>query len=181
MMLIQFNVLYTTYYKKVYSTCLFILKDPILAEDATQEAFTKAYAKIDTLKNSQVFGQWINSIAARTAIDMYREKKKVFVMEDSALIDFLVSKTVEHKDQLDEKIMQIEIRTELRWVINKLNSRFKKVILLKYYWQLKDKEIANLLGIPVGTVKSNLYRAKKQLKYILKAQNKQQTNISIYW
>ncbi len=83
----HFKVLYITYHKKVYSACLMILKNQALAEEAAQEAFTRAYESIDTLKDPSKFGAWVASIATKISINIYNRNKKIVSIETQGILD----------------------------------------------------------------------------------------------
>ncbi|SMB86085.1 RNA polymerase sigma-70 factor, ECF subfamily [Desulfonispora thiosulfatigenes DSM 11270] len=167
-----FKVLYTTYYKRVYSTCFLILKNHYLAEESAQEAFIKAYKNIDKLKDASKFGAWVAVIASRCAIDIYRDNQKVVAIEDNDLLEkFIIQKTNNYIDPYDE-LENLELSKEMRLAITKLTPPANQIIILKFYWQLKDQEIADMLEKPLGTIKSSLHRSKGTLSKILPSINK---------
>lgn len=168
---LHFKVLYATYYKKVYSTCLMLLKNHSLAEDATQEAFLKAYKNISSLKDVNKFGGWVASIATRCAIDIYNQNKKNVLLDQQEVMEhFLNAKAV--PDDSYEHLEQAELTRELKTAIAQLNPPLNQMVILKYYWQLNDREIAEMLDVPVGTVKSSLFRARQTLAKVLPSINK---------
>ena len=167
-----FKVLYTTYYKRVYSTCLLILKNHSLAEEAAQEAFIKAYNNIDKLKDPSKFGPWVASIASNCAIDLYKSNKNVLIIEDNETLDFLINQKIDNTHDPYNELEKSELGREMRLAISKLEPQLEQMVILKYYWELKDKEIADVLQVPIGTVKSSLHRARRTLSGILPSINK---------
>ncbi|MDD4665957.1 MAG: sigma-70 family RNA polymerase sigma factor [Clostridia bacterium] len=161
----MFKVLYMKYYQKVYVTCLLILKNTTLAEEATQEAFLKAYTKIETLKNPEKFGAWVASIAAKQAINLYNRNKKVLIFDEQELkTQFLkTNNKLLYENEPCSKYLAKEKTQEIREAIYCLSPPLSQMIILKYYWELTDPEIAKRLKLPLGTVKSSLYRARKLL------------------
>jgi RNA polymerase sigma-70 factor (ECF subfamily) len=157
----HFKILYTTYYPKVYKICYVILKNNHLAQEATQEAFVIAYEKINTLKDANKFGVWMSAIATNEAIRIYRNNRKLIPIEEQDLLDYL------NDDKYSEDVLNVIIQEEtahdLKTAITKLKPKLKQVIVLKYYSDLSEIEISDLLSIPLGTVKSTLFRAKKIL------------------
>lgn len=170
----SFKVLYTTYYKKVYSTCLLILKNHHLAEESTQEAFIKAYRNIDKLKDPTKFGVWIASIASNCAINIYKENKNnnVVNIEDVEVMDYLLSQRINRYNTPYDELEKLELNKEMKIAISKLKPPLNQLIILKYYWELTDQEISEMLDMPLGTVKSSLYRARKILSRVLPSINK---------
>ena len=156
-----FKILYTTYYQRVYKCCLFILNNPALAEDAAQDAFLKAYENLSELRDLSKFGAWVASIATKNAINLYNRNKRSLPL-DNETIFHRIDKVSLSNDPQDIAVYN-ETSEELQRVIAQLNPPMNQLILLKYYWDLKDQEIAELLGIPLGTVKSSLHRDRKSV------------------
>lgn len=173
----HFQVLYVTYYQRVYASCLLILKNHAIAEEATQEAFIKAFECIHTLREPSKFGAWIASIATRIAINIYNRDKKVVLMDNQEVLDNFARRTYPIDDPVSY-VEDMQISKELRLAINRLEPPLNQLIILKYYWELSDPEIAELLEIPLGTVKSSLYRAKKMLAKALPAINKDYLHVA---
>jgi RNA polymerase sigma-70 factor (ECF subfamily) len=169
-----FKVLYMKYYQKVYITCFLILKNSALAEEATQEAFLKAYMKIHTLKDSKKFGAWVAAIATKHAINLYNRNKKVLIFDDQELKKQYIKTNKKYFQENDpcNKYLAKETAQEVREAIYCLPPSLSQMIILKYYWELTDPEIAKRLKKPLGTVKSSLYRARKILSKKLAESNK---------
>lgn len=160
-----FQSLYASYYKKVYHTCLMILRNHHLAEEASQEAFLKAYEKLDSLNDHTKFGAWVAAIATNHCISLYKSNKKITSVDREEVLDWLDKNLI--YDSVQNEVERKELSVEVKKAISKLNPSLKQLIILKYYWGLKEKEIAEYLGMPLGTVKSSLYRARKHLSKIL--------------
>ncbi|MGI6587673.1 MAG: RNA polymerase sigma factor [Peptococcia bacterium] len=160
-----FKILYLKYYQKVYITCFLILKNSALAEEATQEAFLKAYMNIHTLKDPEKFGAWVAAIATKHAINLYNRNKKVLVFDDYELRKQYLKTNKMYFQENDpcNKYLAKETAQEIREAIYCLSPPLSQMIILKYYWELTDPEIAKRLKLPLGTVKSSLYRARKIL------------------
>lgn len=162
-----FQVLFELFYEDVYKTSYFITRDPSLAEDATQEAFCKAFQKLDTLRESKKFGPWVKSIAARSAIDIMRQRQRFTVVED--ITGFSLDDYINNIPQSlpENETVKRELRSNIKEAIYALNPIHRQVIVMKYYLSLNTREIADTLNLPIGTVKSRLYRALKQLEVSL--------------
>jgi len=168
----SFEILYSTYVKKIYSTCLLILKSHHLAEEAVQESFISAYNNMHKLKDPAKFEAWIASIATNCAIDLYKTNQKLIPIENNEVIDYFMNQCIPSTNDPLQKLEKLEISEEIHSAITKLTPPANQILILKYYWDLKDEEIAEMLQIPVGTVKSSHYRAKKTLSKILLTINK---------
>lgn len=146
--------LYEQNFENVYKTAYFILKDKELAEDATQETFVKAFKNLHNLQDITKIGAWLKVIASRTAIDIYNKKKK---RNETISEDFLMYKEHSYEEKEEESVQEIEEKLEI------LKPEFKEILILKYIEGLKENEIADLLKIKLGTVKSRISRAKEAL------------------
>lgn len=166
-----FQVLFELFYSDVYKTSYFITQDFSLAEDATQEAFCKAFQKLDTLREFNKFGSWIKTIAARCAIDIMRKRQRFTVVEDFA--QFSQDNYVNSLPQLlpENELEKNELKSCIKRAIYDLNPIYRQVIVMKYFLNLTSQEIADALDLPVGTVKSRLFRALNQLKISLQDEN----------
>lgn len=160
-----FKALYMKYYQRVFNTCYLILKNSALAEEATQEAFLKAYTHIQTLKDPEKFGAWVASIATKQAINIYNRNKKVFAIGEQELNNYyvMVNKERIYANEPCSEYLLKERAEEIREAIYCLTPILKQMVILKYYWALTDPEIAESLKLPLGTVKSSLFRARKLL------------------
>ena len=138
---------------KLYKMAYIYMKNENDALDVVQETITRAYANIHTVKEEQYFATWLMRILINTALEMLRKNEKIVP---------LLEQQPEHEQSLtnDEKL-------DLLQAIEQLDEKYKTVILLRYYRDLQIKEIADLLGCPEGTVKTNVHRGIQQLKKFL--------------
>lgn len=133
--------------------CTLQLGDPSLAEDAVQDTFVKAYRRMSGFKGQSSERTWLTSIAINTCRDYQRSSWHRRV--DGSLTP----------DDLPERAYEAEntdctVLTEVR----KLKPRYREVILLRYYQDLKLCEIAKALNISLSSVKYRLRSAEKQLR-----------------
>ncbi len=161
------KIIFEMHYERVYHAAYFVLQDKHLAQDVTQETFLKAFQKMDTLQNGNKLGAWLATIATRTAIDFLRKIKR--------RNDILIEDVYKDEEHFDEEMTSIEDKVEYQFVekIIQKNIRileppgYREVLILKYEYELQDKEIADALGISVNAAKSRLHRARKKLKDML--------------
>lgn len=153
------RVLFELFYEDAYRSAYMITRDPHQAEDATQEAFLKAFTHFDTLAEPKKFGAWLKSIVVRTAIDLLRREKR-FVFSDDLEGESGEAGLYPGAFPLPEEELE---RTELKAVVQQavaaLPAKQQLVVVLKFYHGLKDPEIAQVLQVSVGTVKSRAHRA----------------------
>lgn len=128
-----------------------ILRNETDAEDAVGEAVIKAYEHLDSLREPEKFRQWIMMITANEAKHLFQKRKKIHLMEDVS------SCGLSHEDRHDE----------LWELILTLDEKYRSVIILYFYEQMKIREISEILHISQGTVKSRMARARAMLKKLL--------------
>lgn len=168
---IALEILFEDYYDKVYRTAFSILLDTELAKDATQEAFAKAFNKIDTLREKNKFGSWVCSIATNICKDILKQviidrNKNISIYDSNGktkeymyeLIDFNIP---------DKIYDNIEMRHELQYCINQLDKDTRIIINLRYYYEFTYREIAEIMNMKEGTIKTKIHRGKKKLAIIL--------------
>ncbi|MHA6250297.1 RNA polymerase sigma factor [Oceanobacillus sp. CAU 1775] len=144
------NEIYVRYFDKVYKTSYYILKNEELAKDATHDTFIKAFKNLRKIQDQSKLNAWITTIATRTAIDIYNKNKKRITHE-------LKEEHIPVSDDINYKKMELENYLE------SIPPEQKQILILKYIEDLTEKEIAKLLSIKLGTVKSRIYRAKQKL------------------
>lgn len=149
------KTVYERFRGPVFAISMSILRDHGLAADATQQTFLKAWRAAATFDASRRFGPWIYAIARRTAIDIYRKESRSIAKPD---ID-----TVFHSGGLDTVWEVFEVRSAL----DQLPDDEREVIRLSHFEGLTHSEIAEHMGIPVGTVKSRSHRAHQRLVGLL--------------
>ncbi|MEA1961576.1 MAG: RNA polymerase sigma factor [Bacillota bacterium] len=148
-----------TYYPNLVNYLYFTTRDRFLAEDIAQEAFAASIDKFDQLKNPDKFLPWITSIALNIAKTLVKRGKRVTPVEDiDSCIKFFPGDDFPI-EMVDRKEMQIVVQN----AIAKLSPQEQNVVIMRYYLDMKDKDIAQALGVTVGTVKKVLFRAKAKL------------------
>lgn len=138
--------------EKLYKTAYAYVKNEQDALDIVQDTVYKAYISIDTLKKPKYFNTWLTKILINISINTLNKNKKVTYLEEEPM--------AEGSTTLDNKDTEIDILNEL----DKLDKKYKDVIVLKYFEDLTIKEIANVLEIPIGTAKTYLNRGLSSLR-----------------
>lgn len=160
---------YELFYGKMMAVCLRYTKNADQAKDILQDGFIKVFRSMDKFNRAGSFEGWIRRIMVNTAIDHFRRTKNAYLLlgEERSIEDF--------GDQDEEDILAEEEQEE-EWdvkpadVINamqKLTPAYRTVFNLYVFEELTHKEIADMLGINIGTSKSNLAKAKQNLKKLL--------------
>lgn len=144
----EFIDLINQYKQGMYRLALSMLYQQADAEDAVSEAVLKAYENKSSLRKPERFKAWIMQITANEARRIYHKSKRI--------------DCVEHMENLN--VFHVDGHHELWDAVISLEKEYREVVILYYYEQLKLREIAKILHVAEGTVKSRLFRAKKQLK-----------------
>jgi len=153
-----FEKLILAYETKIYNLCFYILKNKEDALDAAQEVCIKIYKSINKFKGDSKFSTWVYRITYNTSIDYVKKRK-----DDIPYDDFIDSESNED-NKIEGIIESKELKQEIKNCIMKLNEGFRTIIILRDIDGLSYQEIAGILNIEVGTVKSRLSRARETLK-----------------
>ncbi len=159
-----FTQLVETYQKPVYNLCYRMLGEPDTAEDAAQETFLRAYQNLHRYDSSRAFGTWILSIAAHYCIDRLRKKKfSVFSMdaEDEDGTPFEVADPASPDPEVES--VKKEDRARLHLLLKDLEPTDRAAVIMRYWYDYSEVEIAQSLKLTVSAVKSRLHRSRKAL------------------
>ncbi|KFC20292.1 RNA polymerase sigma factor [Chryseobacterium sp. FH1] len=162
-----YSLLYHRYSKAIFNSIFRILNDREDAEDILQEVFVKAFSEIKSLKNVESFGGWIKRIAINQSLNFLRKNKIYFSeIDDDKMLDF-------NDDDLEEKLAMESRVTELQNIIAEFPPQTRTIVNLFLFEEMPQEEIAKVLNIPHGTVRSYYHRAKKKIfeKLTSKEQN----------
>ncbi|MBT98329.1 MAG: RNA polymerase subunit sigma-70 [Dehalococcoidia bacterium] len=161
------EALYTRYQTPVYSLAMFMLKQPALAEEATQDIFLNIWLKASSFNAER--GQprgWIMSVAHHKIIDLIRSRKRTIVNTDPAdyeTLDLLPDGGVPTETQVERSLERERIMRALETIPE--NQR--EVIMLAYFGGLSQSEMAEKLDQPLGTIKTRVRLAMQKLRTVL--------------
>jgi len=154
-----FGTLVERYDRAIYHLAYRTLRDQEEARDVAQEAFFKAYRSLRTFKPGAKFSTWIFSITYHACCDRLARRKRYSNEE-------LPERADQAAGPEAEAIASDEAR-RLRAAIEALPEKYRTVITLYHLQGRQYDEIAQVLGMPMGTVKTHLFRAKEQLRRLL--------------
>lgn len=152
----SFDLLYQDYYLILYRTALLILGNKEDAEDALQESFIAIYKNIASLSDFNKLKPWIFSILKNSCYTRYRKRKREF--PDEFVLEKADSNSISKGE--DDFLLNNEIEAA---PLN-LKEKEREVLVLFYYNDFSIEEIAKICNSFTGTIKSRLYRARKNLK-----------------
>ncbi len=159
--------------RSVYGLCLRLLSDPEEARDAAQEAFTRAYASLETYDLEQAFAPWVLRIARNHCLDLLRRRipARARVELDADDEDGPPHELADGSaERADDAIQKSQTREALERAVAALPPNYREVVQLFHVEQLSYREIAATMGIPMGTVMTWLHRARAQLRGLLEGQ-----------
>ena len=139
--------------REAYIRC----KDEDDVKEIVQETIYKAYRNIRNLKEPQYFKTWLSKILINVANDYLRKK---------GMVDLELDKTSYIKEVVTED--KVEIKIDLYNAIDELEDKYKDVVILRYFDDLKIEEISKRLDRPINTIKTHLRKALKDMKKMLK-------------
>jgi RNA polymerase sigma-70 factor, ECF subfamily len=166
-----FEELVHRYEQELYNYLRRYLIDAAMAEDAFQATFLQVHLKCGQFEEGRKFRPWLYTVATHQAIDAQRRNRRHRLAsldrrgnladggETGTLADALVSR----EPEADANLLNQERRQWARGAVRRLPEALRKVVLLISYQGLKYREAAEVLGIPVGTVKSRLHAAVERL------------------
>jgi RNA polymerase sigma-70 factor (ECF subfamily) len=161
-----FQVLVLRYQRELYHFLVRFLGDRNAAEDIFQEAFLQVHQSADQFDSTKHFRPWLFTIAANKARDLLRAQSRRPTSSLQAAVasgdedgDEFLSLIASSAEAPDSPMEKEEIRAKVRAVVLAMPSSLREVLLLSYFHQFPYKQIADMLGIPLGTVKSRLHSA----------------------
>ena len=161
-----FRVLVERYQRPVLSLIGRMVGDLALAEDLAQEVFLKAYRKLDTFDVERKLSSWLFKIAHNATIDHLRRARLDTVPLRAPGADGEGSWEVEpasDDEGPERRARRAQLETGLAAALGRLRPRYREILLLRFQQGLAYREIAEVTGLAMGTVKVQLHRARKQL------------------
>ena len=158
-----FQELASRYYQKVYMVSLGLLRNRDDALEVAQEAFFRAYRKINSFQGGSSFYTWIYRIAVNISIDTQRRQKRNPLDFRESMDGVLESQDEVARDPFAD-VHDRELREKLTKAINELTPEHKAVIVLRTIEGMSYIDIGEILGCSEGTVMSRLHYARKKLQ-----------------
>lgn len=160
-----FTTIMETHQDRVFAVCLRTLGDRELALDATQDTFLTAFRKAHQFQGNSAVGTWLYRIAVNTCYDMLRRQKRR-----------PTDPLPEHKEFVDptaeDAVDSASYRHEIVAALSKLPPEFRTAIVLSDIEGMALPDVALALGVPIGTVKSRVFRGRRLLAQYLGEPNR---------
>jgi RNA polymerase sigma-70 factor (ECF subfamily) len=156
-----FQQLVRRYERPVFSVILRVVRDPSRAEELAQDAFVKAFRRLGTYRPECRFSTWLLAIAHHVAIDEVRKGSLRTTPLEEAPTEYLSKKC--DGDNPYDVTERKELALILDEAIRRLRPEYAELITLRYEQDLTIEDIAEITGLAIGTIKSSLHRARKDL------------------
>jgi len=156
-----FERLVDEYRDRVFRLACSLLSDPAAAEDATQEIFLKIWRALPDFRGDSAISTWIYAIARNTCLT----RRRTAVNERTCSLDEANAAAFASTDPPPA------VESDLRAAIGRLPDKYRRVLVLFYLEDRSYQQVALAMGLPMGTVKTFLHRAKKELAALLAETN----------
>lgn len=168
-----FTRLVEHYQTPVFNLCYRMLGEPEAAEDAAQESFLRAYQNLSRYDRQRPFATWLLSIAAHHCIDRLRRRRFVIFSLDAEREDDDRPTELPDRNAADpeQEAIRREEQEGIQAALRGLDATDRAAIVLRYWYDFSEVEIAESLNLTVSAVKSRLHRARKAVARLLMAQS----------
>lgn len=157
-----FTTLVRRHKNRLYTLAVRLLGEQGEAEDITQETFVRAYEKLQEFRGDALFSTWLHRICANLCLTRLAQNKH---MPGAGPWTEHLS---DPRPGVPDQMLAKERRQLIRWALAQLEPEFRAVIVLYHMEYFFYEEIADLLAVPVGTVRSRLHRGREKLKALLR-------------
>lgn len=157
------NILYARHREKVFTTCLFWMKDAEIAADCTQDVFVKVFQKLELFNSQSSFATWISAISRNHCADKLRQQKRLplhLSLEEGRLDTDRMGLNEHSNDPIDMTPYLFQLKLEDQQILH-----------LKYEQEVKIEELAKQFGLTISAVKMRLKRARTRLKAVYDREN----------
>lgn len=165
------DILYDRYARAVYAFAVRIVGDGLLAEEVLQEAFVRAWQQAERFELARgSFASWLLSITHNLAIDEVRKRQRRPQRATSVDIADLLQGEVDTSVDVEEAAEAAELRSRIQTAMATLPDAQRRVIELAYFDGLTQREIADFLDEPLGTIKTRMRLGMHKLRDLLAAE-----------
>jgi RNA polymerase sigma-70 factor (ECF subfamily) len=157
-----FNLLYKKFNRHVYSICYRYTNSKEDSLDLTQEVFIKIYKSMDTFNTEKTFKPWISKITVNTCLNYIRSNKTKNNI--TSIDEEILENKLKASGSTEDSILFYDTKKHLENEISNMPDTIKIVFILRYFNKMSYSDIAKTTALPLGTVKTNLYKGKRLLK-----------------
>ncbi len=160
-----YTVLYKRYATSMFNTTLRIVNNKKDAEDVLQEAFTDAFANLQTFNFTSTFGAWLKKIVINKSLNLLRKGKLLVIDPNDTIIE-----KIPEAEMIDEEHIHLQV-AKIKKTMQLLNTGQRTVLTLYLFEGYDHEEISEIMNIAPVTVRSQYMRAKQKLLTLLKNDN----------
>ncbi|MEJ2680729.1 MAG: RNA polymerase sigma factor RpoE [Gammaproteobacteria bacterium] len=161
-----FEVLITKYQHRVVGLARRFLRDDELAQDVAQDVFVKVYRSLPRFRGDSAFYTWVYRITVNTAKNYLTAQNRRPPQQDVAIEDaerYVVADALREMDSPEEQIFADQLEKALKNTLEELPEELRVAITLREFEGMSYEEIAQVMGCPIGTVRSRIFRAREAL------------------
>jgi len=152
------------HYKRLYAFLYRLARDETLAEDLTQETFAAAWRSLDQFDGRASFATWLHKIA----LNVYRQYRRGDHLNFVPLDEEIVEAWPDPEPGPLERLIAEDLQLKVQQALARLPEAYREVVILRVYQDLKYREVAEVLGVPMGTVQFRLHIAFQKLREALR-------------
>lgn len=156
-----FAQLVQVYQKPVYNLAYRMLGNDAEADDAAQETFIRMYTRMHTYDPERKFSSWVLAIASHYCIDMLRRRHVSYASIDD--LPPMIELSMPHSEQPEQVMIQAQSSNKVQTLLDSLEPAYRVPVILRYWYDMSYKEIADAMDVTESTIKTRLHRARSKL------------------
>ncbi len=160
-----FGKIIEAYQTPVYNLAYRMLNNSGEAEEAAQEAFIRAYTRLESYNPDHKFSTWLLSITSNYCIDQIRKRRALLLSIDEPLAPHPALMS-DREEAPESQLVQSQQEEMVQSLLEGLEPDYREAVILRYWHELSYEEIAEVMDTSVSAIKSRLFRARKQLAEI---------------
>jgi len=166
----SFTTLVNRYYASLYWVIYRIVGNSTDADDLTSESLVKAYEKLSSYSNKYAFSTWLHTIGSNSAIDFVRNRNKQPspINNPTSTEEDIMTPSIESDLSAEDNMIRLETNDIIANVISELKPFHRSLIDMRYFKNMSYEEISKKMNKPIGTIKTGLFRARKNLYNLIK-------------
>jgi RNA polymerase sigma-70 factor (ECF subfamily) len=169
-----FGELVRRYQDRLYNTVYRLLDNPEDAQDVVQDAFIHAFQSLTSFKGDSLFFTWLYRIAINTAISWKRKRRMVLRLHLERDEGGAEPADLSEENQPGHALEQQEEERRVQIALNRVSPEHRAVLILKDMEGQKYEAMAEILQVPIGTIRSRLHRARLELRDVLERMDRQE-------
>jgi RNA polymerase sigma-70 factor (ECF subfamily) len=162
-----FAFLVQRHQRRVFTLVLRMLQDDEEASEITQNAFIAAWQGLPAFRGEARFATWLYRIAYNCALQQLERRKRERALQAAMAAEQILKEEKQAEDMLELRARQAVVREQME----KLPTKYRSVLILRHFQEMTYEEMADILTMPIGTIKTQLFRARHLLKERLLAQH----------